>query len=54
MIVTSGITLDYSVANNTKVADKTDFWQYAQQLFGVTLPEGKGLTGNGLSGNGKQ
>ncbi|MCL4402961.1 MAG: cytochrome c family protein, partial [Acidobacteria bacterium] len=26
------------------------FWQYAGQLFGVDLPVGIGLTGNGLSG----
>ncbi len=50
MIVTSGITLEYSIVNNSKVAGKTDFWQYAPQLFGVNLPLGIGLTGNGLSG----
>lgn len=49
-IVTSGITLEYSIANNTKVNGKTDFWQYVKQLFGVSLTEGTGLTGNGLSG----
>jgi len=49
-VVTSGITLEYSVNNNTKVSGKTDFWQYAPQLFGVDLPLGKGLSGNGLSG----
>ncbi|HEX9020954.1 MAG TPA: cytochrome c3 family protein [Nitrospirota bacterium] len=49
-IVTSGITLEYSIVNNTKSAGKTDFWQYVQQLFGVSLTEGTGLTGNGLSG----
>jgi len=50
VIVTTGITLEYSVNNNTKVSGKTDFWQYAEQLFGTSLPEGIGLTGNGLSG----
>jgi len=50
-VVTSGITVEYSVINNTKVAGKSDFWQYAPQLFGVSLPMGIGLTGNGLSGN---
>lgn len=49
-IVTSGITLEYSILNNTKVRGKTDFWQYVQKLFGVSLPEGIGLTGNGLAG----
>ena len=49
-IVTSGITLEYSVVNNTKVDGKTDFWEWAPQLFGVSLQKGVGLTGNGLSG----
>ncbi|HEY5998389.1 MAG TPA: hypothetical protein VI078_03700 [bacterium] len=49
-LVTSGVTLTYSIANNTTVKGKSDFWQYAPQLFGVNLPEGIGLTGNGLSG----
>jgi hypothetical protein len=49
-IVTSGISLEYSIEHNTKVEGKTDFWQYAPQLFGSNLPLGIGLTGNGLSG----
>jgi hypothetical protein len=49
-IVTSGITLEYSIEHNTTVVGKTDFWQYSKQLFGVDLPVGIGLTGNGLKG----
>ncbi len=49
-VVTSGITLEYSIEKNTTVVGKTDFWQYANQLFGVNLPIGVGLTGNGLKG----
>ena len=30
---------------NTTTIGKTDFWTYANALFGVTLPEGQGLTG---------
>ena len=50
-LVTSGITVSYSFPQNTTTVGKTDFWTYAQALFGVALPQGKGLTGNGLSGN---
>ncbi len=50
VITTAGITLDYALVNNKTVNGKTDFWQYAPLLFGVNLPEGVGLTGNGLSG----
>ncbi len=49
-IVTSGISLEYSIVNNKTVSGKTDFWQYAGQLFGSNLAVGIGLTGNGLSG----
>ena len=49
-IVTSGVSIEYSVINNTTVEGKTDFWQYALQLFGADLPLGIGLTGNGLTG----
>ena len=49
-IITSGVTLEYSIMNNTTVNGKTDFWQYVKQLFNVILSPGKGLTGNGLSG----
>lgn len=49
-IITSGVTLEYSIINNTTVKGKTDFWQYVKQLFGVALPQGVGLTGNRLSG----
>jgi len=30
---------------NSYSVGKTDFWQYANALFGVNLPEGQGLTG---------
>jgi Cytochrome c554 and c-prime len=35
---------------NTTSSNKTNFWQFAPQLFGVSLPNDIGLTGNGLSG----
>lgn len=49
-VVTSGITLEYSIVNNSTANGKTDFWRYAPRLFGVELPVGIGLTGNGLWG----
>ena len=38
-------TADASGSINTYSIGKTDFWTYADELFGVTLPEGQGLTG---------
>ncbi|MBS1715494.1 MAG: cytochrome c3 family protein [Armatimonadetes bacterium] len=49
-IVTSGVTLEYSIPGNTVSHTKTNFWDYTQSLFGVTLPPDIGLTGNGLTG----
>ena len=50
--VTSGYTVEYSIPNNTYSVGKTDFWTYAQQLFGLgsPLPANIGLTGKGLTG----
>lgn len=49
-IVTQGVTVEYSVENNTYSAGKTNFWDNAFALFGVNLPPNIGLKGNGLSG----
>lgn len=49
-IVTSGITVKYTIPSNTHSADKDNFWTYAPALLGVTLPPDVGLTGNRLSG----
>jgi hypothetical protein len=50
--VTSGYTIEYSIPNNTYSVGKTNFWTYAQQLFGLSspLPPNIGLTGKGLTG----
>jgi len=47
-IVTAGVALEYSFPGNTYSAGKTDFWDYANQLFGVDLPPDVGLTGKTL------
>ncbi len=51
-ILTAGYTVSYSIPGNTYSVGKTDFWSYAQQLFGLAqpLPPNIGLTGNGLTG----
>ncbi len=49
-IVTTGYSVEYSVPGNTYSIGKTNFWTYAQQLFGVSLAPNIGLTGVGLTG----
>lgn len=49
-VVTTGYNVQYSVPGNTYSVGKTNFWNYALQLFGVTLAPNIGLTGNGLTG----
>jgi hypothetical protein len=51
----SGIHVDYSIPGNTYSGSttnttKTNFWVYAQHIFGVTLPADIGLAGIGISG----
>lgn len=50
-IVTTNVTVAYDIVDNTYSAGKTDFWQYAQALFGVNLPPDVGLTGATLAGD---
>ena len=49
-LVTTGITVTYSYADNTYSVGKTNFWTYAKALFGATLADNVGLKGKGLSG----
>ena len=51
-ITTSGVTVEYRILGNTRSDNKTNFWQYAQTLFGLAQPLtlNVGLKGNGLSG----
>jgi len=52
IVVTQGITVTYSIQDNSESATKTNFWVYAQDLFALPdpLPENIGLTGKGMSG----
>ncbi|MDZ4755790.1 MAG: hypothetical protein SGJ11_15000 [Phycisphaerae bacterium] len=49
-ILTSDVSVIYSVPNHMRASDKTNFWTFAPQLFGVQLAPDVGLTGNRLSG----
>lgn len=48
--LTENMSVSYRLLNNTTSVSKTNFWQYAPRLFGVSLPPDVGLTGNRLSG----
>jgi len=49
-VITTSFTVDYSIPGNTYSVGKTNFWTYANALFGVTLAPNIGLTGVGLTG----
>lgn len=51
-IVTTGVTVQYRILGNTTSSGKTNFWEYAQKLFGLgsPLPKDVGLAGKGMSG----
>jgi hypothetical protein len=50
-IVTNGVTIDYKIVDNTYSVGKTDFWTYAQALFGSPLAPNVGLKGATLAGS---
>lgn len=49
--VDTTLSLNYSIPGNTYSVGKTNFWDYAYDLFGVNLSDNIGLTGNGLTGS---
>jgi hypothetical protein len=49
-LVTAGITVSYSFQDNTRSDNKTNFWEFDQDLFGVDLAPNVGLAGKGLAG----
>lgn len=51
-IVTSGVTVEYRIIDNTYSAGKTNFWDYSKQLFNLPKPllPNIGLAGFGLNG----
>ena len=50
--VQDGVTVSYGFPSNTTSVTKTNFWDFAQDLFGLDNPLAAdiGLAGNGLSG----
>lgn len=49
-VVTQGVTVHYEFPDNTYSVGKTNFWDYADDLFGVSLAPNIGLAGKGLAG----
>ncbi len=49
-VITSGITVEYNFPDNTYSVGKTNFWDYAQKLFGKNLAPNVGLAGKGMAG----
>lgn len=50
-VLTTNYHVTYEIPGNTYSVGKTNFWDYEDQLFGVSLPLNVGLTGYGLSGD---
>jgi hypothetical protein len=50
-IVSSGVTVSYTIPGNTESASKTNFWTYAPALLGLSLAPNVRLTGSALAGN---
>ncbi|MCX6268555.1 MAG: hypothetical protein NTW16_14560 [Bacteroidetes bacterium] len=50
MPASSGVYVTYEIPGNTESATKTNFWNYSQHIFGVTLQPNIGLTGFGMTG----
>jgi hypothetical protein len=50
-IVSENLKVTYEIPGNTYSVGKTNFWDFEEKLFGVTLADNIGLTGRGLTGN---
>lgn len=50
-IISGGVSVTYDIPANTTSADKTNFWDNAEQLLNVSLVPDTGLSGNSLSGS---
>ena len=50
-IITQGVRVTYEVPGNTYSAGKTNFWDFAERLYGTKLDDNIGLNGFGMSGD---
>lgn len=50
-IMGSDVQVRFNIPGNTHSADKTNFWTFAPQLFGVAFPPDTGVTGTRLWGS---
>jgi hypothetical protein len=50
-LVTESMGVAYEIPGNTYSVGKTNFWDYEDKLFGVSLPDNIGLKGSGLTGS---
>ncbi len=51
VVITSNVHVTYEIPGNTYSVGKTNFWDYEDAIFGVSLPPNIGLTGHGLTGD---
>lgn len=51
VVVTTNFHVTYEIPGNTYSVGKTNFWDYEDLIFGVSLPPNFGLTGSGLTGD---
>jgi len=51
LVVTEDLHITFEIPGNTYSVGKTNFWDFEDVLFGVSLPANVGLTGAGLSGD---
>lgn len=49
-IMDGDVTVSFELPTNTHSSDKTNFWQYAQQLLSAAVPHDVGVTGTGMRG----
>ncbi len=49
-LVTTGVTLEYRIRDNTYSVGKTDFWTHVKALMGLDLQPNEGITGSYLTG----